>query len=130
MFMVYDPMGNRVVLYEKTWLQHTAPKRTDRDERLPDLGEVREAVLNPDRIRRSAHPVIGNQSCVFEKFIGPENQLLRTPVIYDLAEGTSYDDKGQSSGHVMTAFFHDPYYGQIKGEIFWNKPKPEDKEGE
>jgi hypothetical protein len=26
MFFVFDPFGNRVVLYEKTWLLHTAPK--------------------------------------------------------------------------------------------------------
>lgn len=130
MFMVYDPMGNKVVLYEKTWLQHISPKRTNRDERLPDLGEIRESVLNPDRIRRSVTPVIGGQSCVFEKLLGPDNQLLRTPVIFDLAEGVAYDDEGQSHGHVMTSFFQDSYYGPIKGQIFWNKPDPTDKEGE
>jgi len=129
MFMVYDPLGNRVVFYEKTWLLHTLPKRTERDERVPDLGDVRESVLNPDQIRRSSHPIIGNQSCIFEKFIGPENLLLRTPVIYDLADGTTYDDASQSSGRIATSFYPDPpFQSKNVGEIFWKKPK--DKEGE
>jgi len=127
--MVYDPLGNRVVFYEKTWLLHTLPKRTERDERVPDLGDVRESVLNPDQIRRSSHPIIGNQSCIFEKFIGPENLLLRTPVIYDLADGTTYDDASQSSGRIATSFYPDPpFQSKNVGEIFWKKPK--DKEGE
>jgi hypothetical protein len=129
MFMVFDPMGNRIVLYEKTWLQHTAAKRIERDERLPALGDVRESVLNPDQIRRSLHPVIGTNSCVFEKFIGPDSQLLRVPVLYDLAEGVAYDDPGRSEGHIMSTFYPDPpYQSRNVGEIFWKKSK--DEEGE
>ncbi len=75
MFMVYDPMGNRVVLWEQTWLNHTAPKRNDRFEKLPDLGDVRASVLNPDQIRRSLHPEIGWCTAIFEKFI--EDELLQ-----------------------------------------------------
>jgi hypothetical protein len=127
MFMVYDPLGNRVVLYEKTWLLHTAAKRLERDEQLPDLGDVRESVLNPDQIRRSLHPVLGPNSCVFEKFVGPDNQLLRVPVLYDLAEGVAYDDPGKSHGHVMTTFYPDPpYQSKNVGEIFWIRPKEEE----
>lgn len=126
--MALDPFGNKVVLYEKTWEKHTAPKHNPTyNEQLPDLGDVRESVLNPDQIRRSLHPVIGNDSCIFEKFIGPENQLLRTFAIFDLQPGVSYEDDGQNNGHIMTTFYPDPpYLSRNVGEVFWVKPK--DKE--
>ncbi len=121
MFIVADPFGNKVTLYEKTWLGHTSPKRA-MDEHIPELGDVRESVLNPDRIRRSRHPEIGTDSCVFEKFIGPENILLRTPVLYDAAQEVSYED-GISKGHVMTAYYPDPPFASKNvGEVFWAKP--------
>jgi hypothetical protein len=126
MFIVPDPFSNRVCLYEKTWLIHTLPKH---DEDPPDLGDVRESVLNPDQARRSLNPNIGNESCVFEKFIGPDNRLLRTPVIYDLGPGRTYE-AGGNSGRVMTSFYPDPLSrNRNVGEIFWSKPT-ESKEEE
>jgi hypothetical protein len=128
MFFVRDPFQNRVVLYEKTWLFHTAQKHNPAyGEILPNLGDVRESVLNPDQIRRSLDPVIGTESCIFEKFIGPESQLLRTPVIYDLSPGTAYET-AITSGHVMTSFYPDPPYRSVNvGEVFWVKPNPEEQ---
>jgi hypothetical protein len=129
MFFVHDPFGNRVVLYEKTWLIHTAPKHCpEYGEVLPDLGDVRESVLKPDQIRRSKDPVIGSQSCIFEKFIGAENHLLRTPVYYDLEPETTYE-AGISSGKVATSFYPDPpYQSRNVGEIFWVKPTADGEE--
>lgn len=123
MFFVHDPFGNRVVLYEKTWQMHTSQKHSPAfNEELPDLGDVRDAVLNPDQMRRSTADVIGWQSCIFEKFVGDEGQLLRAPVFYDLEDGQSYE-MGGGSGRVMTAFFLDPpYRSKNVGEIFWAKP--------
>jgi hypothetical protein len=128
MFFVFDPFGNRVVLYEKTWLTHISEKHGPHyNEELPDLGDVRESVLNPDQLRRSLHPEIGNETCIFEKFIGSDNRLLRTPVVYTLEPGSTYEI-GPNPGHVTTSYFPDPpYLSRNVGEIFWKKPK---KEGE
>jgi len=123
LFFVIDPFANRVILYQETWEKHTSLKH---DDKLPDLGDVRESVLNPDQIRRSLHPVIGAESCVFEKFIGPSNELLRTPVIYDLEAEGSYES-GKNHGRVMSSFFPDPpYLSRNVGEIFWTKPPARD----
>lgn len=129
MFFVFDPFGNRVVLYEKTWLMHTAQKHIPMyGELLPDLGDVRESVLNPDQMRRSTHPEIGVQTCIFEKFVGAEAQLLRTPVYYDLEPGTTYEG-GKNSGRVTTSFYPDPPYASRNvGEIFWVKPNTDGEE--
>ncbi len=131
MFFVFDPFGNRVVLYEKTWLLHTAPKHNaEFNEVLPDLGDVRESVIAPDQIRRSAHPEIGAQTCIFEKFVGEENHLLRTPVFYyDLQPDDTYE-AGKGQGNVTTSFFPDPpYLSRNVGEIFWvNSDAGKDKE--
>lgn len=131
MFFVFDPFGNRVVLYEKTWLTHTSQKHNPQyNEELPDLGDVRESVLNPDHLRRSLHPEIGREVCVFEKFIGTDNRLLRTPVIYTLDPESTYE-MGTTQGHVTTSFFPDPpYTSRNVGEIFWIKPKEEGNEND
>lgn len=104
MFFVFDPLGDRVVLYEKTWQMHISEKHNPLyGEELPDLGDIRESVLNPDQLRRSLHPEIGNETCLFEKFIGPENLLLRTPVFYPLAPNATYEH-GAASGRVTSSF--------------------------
>jgi hypothetical protein len=128
MFFVRDPFGNRVVLYEKTWQIHTSKKHNPVfNEELPDLGDVREAVLNPDQMRRSMEPTIGWQTCIFEKFVGNDNQLLRAPVYYDLEPGQSYE-VGERSGWITTSFFPDPpYLSRNVGEIFWTKSDSEEK---
>lgn len=128
MFFVFDPFGNRVVLYEKTWQMHISAKHVPLyGEELPDLGDIRESVINPDQLRRSVHPEIGNETCIFEKFIGSTNTLLRTPVIYTLAPDATYE-QGKADGHVTTSFYPDTQYqSRNVGDIFWTKPK---KEGE
>ncbi|MDR3723569.1 MAG: hypothetical protein P4K83_03680 [Terracidiphilus sp.] len=124
MFRVQDPMGNHVVLYEQTWLNHIVPKHGPQyGEELPDLKDIREAIQKPDQMRRSSHPEIGQDTCIFEKIVGDSGHLLRTPVFYsDLPSGETYD-LGRGKGHATTAYFPDPgSQSQNVGEVFWANP--------
>jgi hypothetical protein len=124
LFSVNAPLNNSVILYEKTWLRHTTPKRTERDELVPSIEEVRSTVETPSWLRRSTHPELGNDSCIFEKLIETHNRILRVPVLFDPGHG--YDDaNSHDEGVVMTAYYPDGSGGKV-GEIFWVAAKDEE----
>jgi hypothetical protein len=107
---------------EKTWQGHSMPRHSDQDL-VGNLEEIKATLSDASRARRSTDPDIGNDTCIYERFIEGTNLLMRIPVLFDY----STYDQGQHLGKVTTAFVLDKIdwdRGQV-GEIFWVSPKVE-----
>lgn len=108
---------NRVTLFEKTYEVHT---RGRHEEDLAEVRDIQASVMEPDRIRESLDPVIGTESCIFEKSVGESGILLHVPVIYDGVTVQSPFTVGNKSGRVMTAFYPDPSrMSRNVGKVIW-----------
>jgi hypothetical protein len=115
-----DVFGNQVSLYVAKMENHIQKHAYDK---YPTTEEhVFQAVTNPDAARRSLDPVIGEETCIFEKFFSSEQQRFFATVIYDgMREPLDYED-GKKTGYVTTAYFP----GRINnsrniGEVFWTR---------
>ena len=117
-----DVLGNQVSLYVETYDFHASKHAFDE---VPATEEhIYQTIVDPDHARRSLDSTIGNESCIFQKFFGEEQQIFLVPVLY---EGISVPDEyeqGGNLGKVLTGYF--PRNGRLGGsvgEIFWSKPK-------
>ena len=120
-----DVINNSVSFYEETWIYHASKHAFDK---VPVTQEhFYQAIVNPDHARRSLDPVIGHESCIFEKFFEEEQRSFFLPVIYDGVESPGDYDQGGKKGRVSTGFFQQGKISGSIGEIFWSNPKPDDK---
>ena len=121
-----DVLNNSVSFYEETWLNHASKHTFDQ---FPVTEEYfYQAIVDPDHAHRSLDPVIGHESCIFEKFFEDVQRRFFLPVIYEgVVEPGDYD-QGRKKGRVSTGYLqHGKMSGSI-GEIFWSKPIPEEKD--
>lgn len=115
-----DVFGNKVSLYVKTMNSHISKHEFDK---YPTTEEhVYQALTNPDTARRSLDPVVGHESCIFEKFFPIEGQRFFTTAIYDdVADPKDYE-KGGKLGRISTSYFPGREGNSRHiGEIFWAK---------
>jgi hypothetical protein len=117
-FTVNCVFNNVVYMTEKTWQQHSIPRHSDQDL-VGDLEQIKATLQKASRARRSTDPYIGQETCIYERFIEGTNLLMRVPVLYDYA---NYE-QGQLLGKATSAFVLEEGRwdsGQV-GEIFWLK---------
>jgi hypothetical protein len=121
-----DVLNNRVTLYAKTWALHASKHTHDKTPATEE--HIYQSIVDPDHAHRSLDPVIGPESCVFEKFFEPEQQRFFVPVIYDGVKEPGDYDQGGKRGRVTTGYFSGSQNisGSI-GEIFWSKTKQIDE---
>jgi hypothetical protein len=114
LFKVTCPIGNTVELWEKTWEGHSKPRHAEQDH-IGDLKKVQATIEDPDQMRLSTHPVVGSDSCLYERTVAGTNALMRIAVIYD-SPGFQV---GGLQGHVTGIYMPEPGSGGYVGEIFW-----------
>jgi len=122
-----DVLGNTVSFFMKTWEIHAEKHAWDKTPTSTD--HFYETIMNPDHARRSLHPVVGHETCIFEKFFEAEQQRFFMPVLYDGVIVSGDYDQGGKPGKVSTGFFE---YGQMSkniGPIFWSKTEPDEGKG-
>jgi hypothetical protein len=115
-----DPFDNKVSLYEKTMAGHISKHEMDK---FPTTEEhIYQGVTDPDHARRSLDPVVGHETCVFEKMFQSIGQRFFASVIYDGVANPGDYDEGGKTGHVTTGYFPGkPTNSRYIGEIFWSK---------
>ncbi|MGA3053634.1 MAG: hypothetical protein ABSD63_05460 [Candidatus Korobacteraceae bacterium] len=122
-FRVTCPLGNKVDLWEKTWLGHITIRHDDQDIS-SKIDNVRDTVRDPDYARRSRHKTLGATTCIYQKVIGETNEILLVPVLFD---SPTYESGGLL-GHVMTAYISEPGMMSFNvGEIFWTADRLKEK---
>lgn len=115
LFTASCPIGNTIELWQKTWEGHTLLRHAEQDH-IGDLEKVRATVEDPDQMRRSTHPKIGADTCLYERIVsGTTNALMRISVLYDSSQ---YEFGGQQ-GHITGIYMPEPGSGGYIGEIFW-----------
>ncbi len=124
-----DVLDNSVSFYEETWNQHASKHAFDKIPATPE--HFYQAIVDPDHAHRSLDPVIGHESCVFEKFFDVEQKSFFVPVVYDGVVSPGDYDQGGKKGRVSTGYFNSgtKLSGSI-GPIFWSKKNPDDKKDE
>jgi hypothetical protein len=123
-----DVLGNSVSFFENTWLIH-ASKHTF-DEVPVTTEHFYQAIVDPDHARRSLDPVIGHESCIFQKFFEVEQKTFFLPVIYDGVSISGDYDQGGKKGRVSTGYFQFGKMSGSIGDIFWSNPKLAPKKDE
>jgi hypothetical protein len=122
-FRVTCPLGNKVDLWEKTWLGHTIIRHDDQDLS-SKLDNVRDTVRDPDHARRSREKTHGDPTCIYQKVVEGTNAILLVPVLY---ESPNYEFGGLL-GHIMTAYIAEPGMMSFNiGEIFWTADRLKEK---
>jgi hypothetical protein len=117
-----DVLNNRVSFYVETWETHAEKHRWDKTPASQE--HVYQAIIDPDHAHRSLDPVIGNESCIFEKFFEIEQQRFFVPVLYEGVLIPGDYDQGGKTGKVLTGYFPGRLNNSSTiGEIFWSNPK-------
>jgi len=118
-----DVFKNQVSLPIWVWEQHASKHAFDK---YPASEEhIYQAIVNPDHAHRSLDPVIGDESCIFEKFFEVEQQPFFVPVLFDGVVDPGDYEQGGKNGRVLTGYFPGRQnISRMIGEIFWSKPKP------
>jgi hypothetical protein len=121
-----DVLKNWVSFYVGTWEQHASKHTYDKHPATQE--HFYQAIIDPDHAHRSLDPVIGNESCVFEKYFEDEKQRFFVPVLYEGVIVPGDYDQGGKKGKVLTGYFPDAdQVSKMIGPIFWSKPKPDDE---
>ena len=109
-------------LWEKTWQGHTLLRHAEQDH-IGDLEQVRTTVADPDLMRHSTHPIIGTDTCLFERVVAGTDDVMRISVIYDNPNYLA----GGNRGHVTGIYMPEPGSGGYIGEIFWTAERVKGK---
>jgi hypothetical protein len=121
-----DVLGNSVSFYMKRWEDHASKHAHDKTP--TNQEHFYQTIVDPDHARRSLDPVIGTETCIFEKFFEDEGERFLMPVIYDGVTAPGDYDQGGKSGKVLTGYFQ---YGPMSrniGPIFWSKSELDSEE--
>jgi hypothetical protein len=122
-----DVLNNQVAFYVPTWEKHASKHAYDKTPATQE--HFYQTVVDPDHAHRSLDPIIGNESCIFEKFFESEQQRFFVPVLYEGVVAPGDYDQGGKKGKVLTGYFPGPQNNsRTIGEIFWSKPKADDGE--
>jgi len=117
--MRQDVLLNDVSFYVKTWEFHASKHAFDKTPATEE--HFYQAIVDPDHARRSLDPVIGHETCIFEKYFEPEAKRFFVPVIYDGVETPGDYDQGGKEGHITTGYFENGPLSRYIGAIFWSK---------
>jgi hypothetical protein len=110
-----------VSFYVETWDLHAEKHAWDKTPATQE--HIYQTIIDPDHAHRSLDDVIGHESCVFEKFFNPEQQIFYVPVLYEGVTAPGDYDQGGKQGKVLTGYFQSGLYpSSTIGEIFWSNP--------
>jgi hypothetical protein len=115
-----DVFDNRVSFHINTWEQHASKHTFDK---VPATAEhFYQVIIDPDYARRSLDPVIGYETCIFERFFEAEQDRFFVPVLYEGVVVPGDYDQGGKKGKVLSGYFQGGQnLSRFIGEIFWSK---------